>query len=69
MFLSISCYKKLRLQEINLFLMTKDTQDEDKFKEDKSKRRSYCQTEKLQLATKRRNVDNGRRRKRLLSPL
>jgi hypothetical protein len=26
-------------------------------------------SQKLQLATKQRNVDNGRRRKRLLSPL
>jgi hypothetical protein len=49
--------------------MTKDTQDEDRSKEDKSKRRSYHQTEKLRFATKQRNVDNGRRRKRLLSPL
>jgi hypothetical protein len=60
---------KLRLQEINLFLMTKDTQDEDRSKEDKSKRQNYHQTEKLRRAMKQRNVDNGQRRKRLLSPL
>jgi hypothetical protein len=29
---------KLRLQEIGIFLMTKDTQDEDRYKEDNSKR-------------------------------
>jgi hypothetical protein len=68
-FFSISYYRKLRIQEISLFLMTKDTQDEDRSKEDKSKRRSYHQTGKLWLATKQRNVDNGRSRKRLLSPL
>jgi hypothetical protein len=42
LFFSINYYRKLHLQEINLFLMTKDTQDEDRFKEDKSKHRSYC---------------------------
>jgi hypothetical protein len=48
----MSYYKKLRLQEISLFLMTKDTQDEDRFKGNKSKCRSYQQTEGLRLATK-----------------
>jgi hypothetical protein len=31
-------YRKLRLQEISLFQMTKDTLDEDRFIGDKSKR-------------------------------
>jgi hypothetical protein len=49
--------------------MMKDTQEEDRSKKEKSKRRSYHETEKLQLASKQRDVDNGRRSKRLLSPL
>jgi hypothetical protein len=48
--------------------MTKDTRDEDRLKGDKSKCRSYQQTEGLRLTMKQRNVDNGRRRK-ILSPL
>jgi hypothetical protein len=49
--------------------MMKDTQDEDRSKEDKNKCRRYHKTGKLRLAVKRKNVDNGQRRKRLFSPL